>query len=81
MIKTLNHYTSCTFNANGFEWVKDLSQFKGDFIKHYNENSVKGYFLEVHVEYPKKLFNPHKDLSFLPEKKKIKKCEKLVCII
>ena len=29
----------------------------------------------------KKLFNSHKDLSFLSEKKKIKKCGKLVCTV
>ena len=70
--------------VNGFEWVEDLSQFKEDFIKNYDENSDKGYFLEVDVEYPKKLFNGvalnlHEDLPFLPERKKIKKCNKLVC--
>ena len=39
--------------VNGFEWVEDLSQFKEDFIKNYDEDSNKGYFLEVDVEYPK----------------------------
>ena len=39
--------------VNGLEWVEDLSQFKEDFIKNYDENSDKGYFLEVDVEYPK----------------------------
>ena len=29
----------------------------------------------------KKLFNFHKDLSFLPERKKIRKCQKLVCTV
>ena len=56
--------------VNGFEWVEDLSQFKEDFMKNYDENSDKGYFLEVDVEYPKKLFNFHRDLPFLPEKRK-----------
>ena len=49
------------------------------FIKGYNENSDRGYFLKVDVEYPKEIFNLHKDLPFLPEKKKIEKCNKLVC--
>ena len=28
---------------HGFEWVEDLSQFKEDFIKNYDENIDKGY--------------------------------------
>ena len=63
---------------NGFEWVKNLSKFNEDFIKNYDENSDKEYFIEVDVEYPKSLFNSHKDLPILPERKKIKKVEKLI---
>ena len=40
--------------VNGFEWVENLSPFKEDFIKNYDEDSNKGYFLEVDVEHPKK---------------------------
>ena len=65
--------------VNGFEWVEDLSQFKEVFIKNHDENSDKGYFLEVDVKYPKNLFNFHRDLPILPERKKIRKCNKLVC--
>ena len=67
--------------VNGSEWVEELSQFNEDFTTNYDENSNEGYFLEVDVEYPKKLFNLHSDLPFLPKKKKIKKCNKLVCNI
>ena len=67
--------------VEGFKWIKKLSKFNEDFIKNYDENSDKGYFLEVDVEYPKNLFNLHCDLPFLPERKKIKKCKKLVCNI
>ena len=63
----------------GFEWVKKLSKFDEHFIKNYNENSDKGYFLEVDVEYPKNLFSLHSDLPLLPEGKKIEKCNKLIC--
>ena len=38
-----------------------------------------GYFLEVDIEYPKKLFNLHSDLPFLSEMNKNKKFNKLVC--
>ena len=56
--------------VNGFEWVEKLSKFDERFIKNYDENSYKGYFLEVDVEYPKNLFSLHNDLPFLPERKK-----------
>ena len=51
----------------------DLLKIYQNFIKSYDENSDTGYTLEVDVGYPKKLFNFHKDLPFLLEKKKIKK--------
>ena len=59
-----------------YGWVKNLLKFKESFIKGYNENSDRGYFLEVDVEYPKNLFNSHKDLPFLPEGKKLEKVKK-----
>ena len=62
--------------VNGFKWVEKLSKFNERFIKSYNENSDIGYFLEVDVEYPRKSFNPHKDLSFLPGRKKLEKVKK-----
>ena len=72
--------------VNGFKWVKYLSesnsiQFNESFIRDYNENSDVEYFLEVDIDYPEKLFNLHKDLPFLPERKKVNKVEKLICSI
>ena len=64
--------------VDGFKWIKKLSEFNEDFVTNYDENNDKGYILEV---YPKNLFNLHNDLPFLPERKKIKKCKKLVCNI
>ena len=58
--------------VNGFKWVEKLSRCNDRFIKNYNENSDVGYFLEVDIGYSKKLFNLHKDLPFLPERKKSK---------
>ena len=50
-----------------FKWIKKFSKFNEDFIKNYDENSDKGYFLEVDVEYSKNFYNLHSDLPFLPE--------------
>ena len=63
------HGMSQKVSANCFKWMKKLSKFDKDFIKDYDENSNKGYILEVDVEYSKNLFNLHENLSFLPEKK------------
>ena len=35
--------------VNNFELIKDTSQFNEDFIKNYDEESDKGYFLQVEV--------------------------------
>ena len=60
--------------SNGFK-------FNETFIRNYNENSDIGYFLEVDIDYPKKLFDLYKDLPFLPKRKKVNKVEKLICSI
>ena len=72
--------------VNGFSWVEKLTRFNEIFIKNYNENSDIRYFLEVDFDYSKKLFNGitfnlHKDLPFLPERKKVNEFEKLICSI
>ena len=67
--------------VNGFEWMTNLSKFNEDFIKKYDEDSNIGHFLEVDAKYPKTLFNSHKDLPFLPDRKKVEKVEKLICSI
>ena len=64
--------------VTGSEWVKKLSEYNSNKFK---ERFIKGcdarqwYCLEIDVEYPTNLFNLHRDLPFLPERKKIKKKE------
>ena len=57
---------------NGFMWYNDyLSDFNEDFIKDYYEISDAGYFLEVDVEYPGKLWGSQKESQFLLERRKL----------
>ena len=67
--------------VNGFDWVEDISKidFRIDFIKNYNEDSDERYKLEADVEYLENLHDLHSDLSFLTERMKVNKCNKLVC--
>ena len=52
-----------------------------NFIKNHDENSNKGYIIEVDAEYRKHVLDLHFDLPMLAEKKKIIKYNKLVCDI
>ena len=56
-----------------FKWIEEnnLSKYNESFIKKFDENSDKGYFLEVDVGYSKNLHKLHSDLPFLPERMKI----------
>ena len=63
---------------NNFYWIKNTSQFNEEFIKNYNEESDKGYLLEVDVQYTEKLHELHNKFKFLPEKIIIEKFEMLV---
>ena len=56
--------------ADGFTWKKNMLKFNEGFIKNYDEDSNKGYILEVDTEYFKNLHALHSDLPFLPEKMK-----------
>ena len=65
--------------VKGFTWENNVSKFDENFIKNYDEDSDKGYILQVDVEYPKNLHDLHSDLPFLPERMEINKCSKLAC--
>ena len=68
--------------VNGFMWYNSyLLHFNEEFIKNYDGNSDEGYFLEVDIEYPKTLWGSHKELPFLPVRRKLEKVEKFVCSI
>ena len=58
---------------------KNISKFNEEFTKNYDEDSDKGYILEVDVKYPKNLHGLYEDLPFLLERMKIGKCNKLAC--
>ena len=60
--------------VDAFEWKKNTSKFNEKFIKNYKKDSYIEDILEVGVEYPKRLYNLHNNLPFLPIKMKIKKC-------
>ena len=64
--------------VNNFEWVKNTSWFNEDFIRNYNEESYKEYFLEADVQYIEKLHELHNHLPFLPERMKIEEVKNLV---
>ena len=64
--------------VNNFKWVKKCSEFDESFMKNYNEESNKGYFFEVDVQYLENLHNLHNDLPFSHERMRFRKCRKLV---
>ena len=53
-------------SVRGFRWMDDISRMDEDFVKGCNKNDIKGYILEVDVDYPNELQNLHSDLPFLP---------------
>ena len=57
--------------VNGVKQEKNVLKFDGDFTKTYDEDSNKGYILELDVEYLKDLHKLHSHLSFLSERMKI----------
>ena len=65
--------------VDGFKWEKDKCKIDEDFLRNYDEDSDKGYILEVDVEYSKNLHDVLSDLPFLPVRIKVNKYNKFVC--
>ena len=67
--------------VNSFKWKTNMLKSDKEFIRNYDENSNKGYILEVTTDYPKDLHDLHSDLPFLSEK--IETCINLyaICMI
>ena len=68
------------FLVSGSKFAKDLSEFDKRFIKNDNEQSKKGYIIEVDVQYPKELQRLHNHLPFSPERQNIEKSKILLLI-
>ena len=49
-------------SVDGFKWVEEKApKFNKEFIKHYNGDGDKSYFLEADVQYPEELHAFHND--------------------
>ena len=64
--------------THGFLWKKAEEAFTPEKIDELVKKDMKGYLLEVDVEYPKELHENHNELPFLAERMKIGREEKLV---
>ena len=66
-----------TLPVDDFAWVHP-EDYTEELIKIYDENGDYGAILEEDTHYPKALSNEHRDLAFLPERRKINGVGKLV---
>ena len=77
----VNILHGCTISqklpVNNFQSIDVTSQFNEDFIKSYNKENDEGHFLEVDVQYSEKIHEIHNDWTFLTERIKIGKAERL----
>ena len=54
--------------VSDFKWIKNISNFTGNFTLNYDENSSVGHIFGATIRYSKKLQGKHKDLPFLLKK-------------
>ena len=73
-----NNLHGWAMSAASFASKKKMSEFNENLIENHDENSSIGHI--VNVEYPKRLYNFHNDLPFLPERTKIKNAKSLYAI-
>ena len=66
------------YNQNKEPSYLKWCRFNEDFIKNYNEENYEGYFLEVDVQYSKRLHELFNDLPILPNRMKTEKFGKIV---
>ena len=65
--------------VRGFKWEKNILKFNEYFIKNYDEDSDKGYILEVYVEYPEIYMICIMLYHSYQNKMEMNKCKKLMC--
>ena len=65
--------------VRGCRWMTDISRMDEEFVRSYDKNDIKGYILEVDVDYPNELQNLHSDFPFLAESMVINNTKTLVC--
>ena len=68
------------FPVNCLEWIGETSQLNEDFIKSYNEESDKGYFLGVDVQYRKNYKNFTCNYHFYLKQRNLKRSKGLLLI-
>ena len=42
--------------VRGFRWMTDISRMDEEFVRSYDKNDIKGYILEVDVDYPNEIY-------------------------
>ena len=65
--------------VRGFRWMNDIYRMDEEVVRSYDKNDIKGYILEVDVDYPNELQNLQSDFPFLAESMVINNTKKLVC--